>query len=346
VRVSTHQLKNHLTKGLAPVYLLTGDEPLQLGEAADGIRLHARDLGYSGREVLEADARFDWNRLAAEANSLSLFAEQRIIDLRIPGGKPGTSGGKALVDYAARPPQDTLLLITLPKLDKAQTTSKWFKALDKVGMVIQIRPVEGNRLPPWIEQRMRNAGLTPAADVVTMLSDRVEGNLLAANQEIDKLLLLNGPGVITPELLAESVADSARYDIYSLVDSALEGKTGRCIRMLNGLHAEGTPAPVVLWALAREVRLLTSLAGEVGRGRSISQAVGARREVWSKRKPLVSKGLQRMGAPDWRRLLQLCGRTDRAIKGQDMSNPWQLLQEIVTRMAGAPDIATPRLLQN
>ncbi len=333
---SIHDLEASLRKRLAPIYLLSGDEPLQLKEAADLIRRLAREQGYSEREVLEADHRFDWNRLAAEVSNLSLFARQRIIDLRIPSGKPGAEGGKALSAYAGAPPDDTLLLITLPKLERSQTSSQWFKNLDNAGAVLQVWPIEEKRLQPWIEQRMRDAGLTPAQGVAPMLAERIEGNLLAAVQEIDKLLLLNGPGIITQEQLAGAVSDSARFDVYGLVDSALEGRVARCLRMLNGLKAEGTAAPVVLWALAREVRSLTSLAGEVNRGTPPARAIAARREIWDKRKPLVKRGLQRLSLPHWRQLLQLCGRTDRAIKGQDPADPWLLMQQIVTRMAGAP----------
>jgi DNA polymerase-3 subunit delta len=338
MRARIDQLPQQLNRELKPVYLVSGNEPLQLGEAADAIRARARKLGFSGRDVLEVDSRFDWNLLTAEANSLSLFAEQRIIELRISSGKPGLEGSKALVAYCERPPEDILLLITLPKLEKEQANSKWFKALDKIGLVVQVWPVEGERLGPWLEQRMRNAGLTPAAEVVGMLADRIEGNLLAATQEIEKLLLLHGPGVITAEQLAESVTDSARYDVYGLVDSALQGKTARSLRMLNGLRAEGTPAAVVLWALTREIRMLCSIALGVGMGQSAQQLVGARREIWDKRKPLVIKGLQRVSEQNWRTLLQLCGLTDRAIKGQAKQDPWLLLQEITSRMSGAPPI--------
>ncbi|MET0104081.1 MAG: DNA polymerase III subunit delta [Sedimenticola sp.] len=338
MRVRFPELQRHLDKGLAPIYLLSGDEPLQVSEAADAIRNHARSRGYATRDVLEADNKFDWNQLAAEANSLSLFSEQRIIDLRLPSGKPGREGASALVEYAERPPEDTLLLLTLPKLEKSQANTKWFKTLDKVGVVIQIWPIEGERLQPWIEQRMRKAGLTPAGDVVPMLAERIEGNLLAASQEIDKLLLIHGPGVIDAQQLAESVTDSARYDVFTLVDSALEGQVSRCLRILNGLQAEGTPAPVVLWALTREIRMLCNLAAEHENGRSIQQAIAANRGIWDKRKPLVAKGLKRLSLRRWQALLRTCGQADRAIKGQEKSEPWLLMQQITTTMAGAPAI--------
>ncbi len=336
MRVRAAELNAALTRDLAPIYLLSGDEPLQMKEAADAIRRTARERGFGEREVLEADNRFDWGRLAAEANSLSLFAERRLIDLRVPSGKPGAEGGKALAGYAETPPEDTLLLITLPKLEKGQANSKWFKALDRAGVVVQVWPIEGAQLPRWLEQRMRRAGLEPAPGVVPMLAERIEGNLLAAEQEIDKLLLLHGPGPVTPEQLAGAVSDSARYDVFGLVDAALAGQVARCLRMLGGLRAEGTAAPVVLWALAREVRSLTGLAGEVASGTSAARAVGARRDIWDKRKPLVSRGLERLDLAGWRQLLRLCARADRAIKGRDPADPWLLMQQIVARMAGAP----------
>jgi len=338
MRVSSDKLKGRLSKGLDPIYLITGDEPLQVGEAVDTIRNHAKQQGYTSREILEADAKFDWNTLATAADSLSLFADRRIIDLRIPSGKPGADGGKALAEYAGRPPVDTLLLITLPKLEKSQFNTKWFKALDRAGCVIQVWPIEGAHLLSWLEQRMRRAGLTPAPDVVAMLAERVEGNLLAASQEIEKLLLLNGPGTVTVEQLTESVADSARFNVYALVDSALDGNIARAIRILNGLRGEGAPTPLILWALSRELRTLCTLAAEIDNGRPAQQVVGRCRDVWDKRKPLVTKGLQRLPLKRWQALLKLCGQTDRAIKGQDSSDPWLLLQQIATQMAGAPAI--------
>lgn len=335
MRVAFHDLSKRLEKGLEPIYLITGDEPLQCGEAADAVRAAARKRGFTEREVLEADARFDWNRLLAEANSLSLFADRRIIDLRIPSGKPGLEGGKALAEYAQRPPPDVLLLISMPKADQTQTKSKWFNALDGVGAVVQIWPIEGERLGPWIEQRMRGRGLIPEREVVPMLAERIEGNLLAASQEIEKLLLLHGPGVVSAERLLEAVADSARFDVYGLVDSALEGKVARTLRILNGLRGEGIAEAVVLWALARELRLLASLAPEVEKGRPAGQVVGSRNDIWQKRRPLVTQGLQRLRSARLRELLRLCARTDRAIKGRGEGEPWMMLQEIALGMAGA-----------
>jgi len=305
MRLRIDQLDAQLAKVLSSIYFITGDEPLQLGESADAVRRAAKDAGYSSREILDAGKGFDWNELAAEANSLSLFAEKRVIDLRLSSAAIGRNGSQAFVEYAARPPADTLLLITSPKLDRSQQSSKWVKALDECGVLVQIWPIDGPRLPSWIEQRLRKNGLIPEAEVVPMMAERVEGNLLAAAQEIDKLLLLNGPGVITVEKLIESVADSARFDVFGLVDSALMGKSARVMRMLAGLRAEGIPPTVVLWALAREIRQLASMAYAMERGgQSADQAMAAQR-VWNQRKAVVRQGLVRLRCRRWQQLLAL-----------------------------------------
>lgn len=333
MRLGLHELKAHLNKKLSPVYLVTGDEPLQLGEAADMIRSTARNQGFSERKIMEAATGFDWQELTAESNNLSLFAEQRIIDLRIPSGKPGNDGSKALATYCDNIPQDLLLLLSMPKLDQNQLKSKWYKALDKAGVVIQVWPVNEQRLPPWIEQRLRQKGLTPEKDVIQMLAERVEGNLLAASQEIEKLLLLFGPGIITAEQLAASVADSARFDVFTLVDAALQGKPERCARILRGLKNEGTPSAVVLWALSREIRQMAQIAYALKNGVPANRAFAEQR-IWDKRKPLVQQGLKRLSLSQWQNLLLLCEQADEAVKGQSKQDSWLLLEDISVRMSG------------
>ncbi len=332
MRLRNDQLPSHLEKNLASVYFLTGDEPLQMGEAADLIRAKAKQQGHIEREVLEHSPSFDWGVLSNAADSLSLFGEQRILDLRLSSPKVGTEGSKALAAFAGNPPPDTLLLITAPKLERSQLSTKWVKLLDQVGVLVQIWPVEGNRLPPWIEQRLRKSGLIPEPGVVEMLVERVEGNLLAATQEIEKLLLLYGPGVITLDRLAESVADSARFDVFGLVDALLARDVARGLRMLEGLKAEGIATPVVLWALSREIRALAEMAFKIEQGNSAERVMGACR-VWEKRKPLVRQGLQQR-ASHWQRLLLECAEVDLAIKGLDSTDPWLLLQDIALGVAG------------
>lgn len=333
MRIQANQLEGRLQQQLAPVYVLSGDEPLQLGEAADRVRTAARGAGYATRQIIDAGAHFDWNELAQEADSMSLFAEQKIIDLRIPTGKPGRTGSAALSTYCERIPDDTLLLITLPKLDHSQLKSKWFKALDKAGITLQTWPVARQQLPAWISQRMQAAGLIPEREVTDILADQVEGNLLAARQEIEKLLLLYGTGNISVEQLNKAISDSARFDVFGLVDSALDGNSARCARMLSGLQSEGIAAAIVLWALAREIRSMATLSRSVANGARPEQVMSQAR-IWSSRQPLVRKGLQRLPTARWEQLLSYCQYADTAVKGAIPNDPWLLLEQITLGVCG------------
>jgi DNA polymerase-3 subunit delta len=333
VRVYPDKLSAHLAGPLAAAYLVSGDEPLQTGAACDAIRQAARAAGHASREVLEAGSGFDWQQLLAEAAAFSLFAEKKIIDLRIPNGKPGAEGSKALVAYCQDPPPDTLLLLTLPKIDRQQQNSKWFKALDGLGVVIQVWPIDAQRLPGWIEQRLRQAGIEPSRDAVRMLAERVEGNLLAARQEIEKLALLHGEGPLDAAQLTAAVSDSARYDVFELVDSALRGEAARCVHILEGVRAEGVAPAVVLWALHREARSLAQISADVAKGLSVDHAI-SRAKVFSKRTGLVRNGVRRLRTTQWLDLLDLCHQTDATIKGLGSQQPWLLLEDIALRMSG------------
>jgi DNA polymerase-3 subunit delta len=334
VKLDARALDKHLKEKLAPIYIIAGDDPLQVMEAVDAVRAAAREQGFSEREVFHAERGFDWASLAAESNNLSLFAEQRILELRIPTGKPGDAGSKALVAYAGDAPADNLLMVILPKLDQAQQRSKWFKALDGIGVFIPLWPPTVQQLPAWVRQRMQAKGLQPDEAAVQLLADRVEGNLMAAEQEMEKLLLLHGPGPIGAEQVADAVASSARFDIFGLVDAALGGEHQRCIRMLGGVRQEGVEAILVLWALSREVRSLASMALMVEQGQPLDRVLASQR-VWEKRKPFVRKGLQRHNAARWQQLLRRCSYIDRMIKGVAVGNPWDELLELTLLMAGA-----------
>ncbi|HKK05888.1 MAG TPA: DNA polymerase III subunit delta [Gammaproteobacteria bacterium] len=327
------QLEAHLARGLAPIYMVSGDEPLQVGEAGDAIRAAARSHGCAEREVLHVEAGFDWSALLASTTTLSLFSERRLVDLRLPTGKPGDAGAKALVQYAQARPEDVLLLVTCPKLDAQQQRSKWFKALEGAGVIVQVWPVEPGRLPAWIGRRMQARGLQPDPAAVSMLAEQVEGNLLAADQEIEKLLLLHGPGPVSADAVADMVADSARFDVFALVDSALAGDAARTARIVYGLRAEGVTPVLVVWALAREVRALAAMAFEVEHGAGPDAAM-ARQRVWDKRKPLVGKALRRHSAGRWRALLAQCGHADRVVKGAAAGSPWEELLQLAEAMAG------------
>ncbi|MBV4532758.1 DNA polymerase III subunit delta [Pseudomonas farsensis] len=337
MKLSPAQLNKHLQGSLAPVYIVSGDDPLLCQEAADAIRAAARQQGFDERQVFSADANFDWGTLLMAGASLSLFAQRRLLELRLPSGKPGDKGAAALIEYCAKPAEDTLLLISLPKLDGSAQKTKWGKALVEGGncQFIQIWPVDAHQLPQWINQRLAQAGLSAQRDAVDLIATRVEGNLLAAAQEIEKLKLLAEGNSITVETVQAAVADSARFDVFGLVDAILNGEAGHALRMLEGLRGEGVEPPVILWALARELRLLAGLAQQFSQGVPLDKAFSqARPPVWDKRRPLVSKALQRLSAQRWAMLLQDAQHIDAQIKGQAVGSPWTSLSRLALLMAG------------
>jgi DNA polymerase-3 subunit delta len=333
MKLYPEKLHDHLQQGLRPLYLLSGDEPLQLGEAADAIRARARQQGFGERQVMHVDNSFDWSGLAAASHTLSLFAEQRLIDLRLPSGKPGKEGGAALSDYAANPPPDTVLLISSGKLDKTAQNSKWFKTLDKVGVTLQVWPVEPAALPQWVAQRMRSRGMSASAEAARLLAERVEGNMLAAAQEVEKLRLLYGEATVDVAMVEQGVADSARYDIFELVDTALLGDAPRVARVLEGLRGEGVEPILILWALVRECRTMEEMAYEIEHGAS-AEAVLKARWVWEKRRPAVRAGLKRHNQRRWSQLLRRAARIDRMIKGAEQGEPRDELLQLALLMAG------------
>ncbi len=314
MRLRPEKLAAQLERRLAPVYLLTGDEPLTLLEAADAIRVRAREAGYSERVVLEADNGFDWGRLEREVASPSLFAERRLIDLRIPGGKPGQEGGRALAAFAADAGEETLLLITAGRIDSRSQKAKWFRAIDEAGVILQARPLDLARLVEWIAARMRARGLQPSREAAEVLAARVEGNQLAAAQEVEKLALILEPGPVGAEQVAEAVSDSARFNIFQLGDAALAGDARRCARILRGLREEGVALPLVLWALTRETRHLVATAGALARRQSPDRVLAGQR-VWQSRIAAYRRAAARRRPADWQRLLRRCAELDRAIKG-------------------------------
>lgn len=327
------QLNGALRKQLAPVYLISGDEPLLVQESCDQIRQAARKTGFNERELHHAEASFDWDQLLTSANSLSLFAERKIIELRIDNGKPGDKGGKALISYCENPPEDTLLLIVMPKLDGSSQRSKWFKAVEKVATFVQIWPIAPQQLPRWIDQRIQQAGMTASHDAIEMLAARIEGNLLAAAQEIEKLKLLAADGQITAEMIAGSVTDSARYDVFTLIDKALHGDARAAVRTLQGLKGEGTDATVVLWALAREIRTLSQVAHAMQQGQPLDRAAKSA-GVWDKRKALVSNALRRLKLSQLQMLLRKANGIDKAIKGLRSADAWDELMDLTLNLSG------------
>jgi DNA polymerase-3 subunit delta len=337
MKLNPAQLAKHLQGSLAPVYVVSGDEPLLCQEACDAIRAACRQRDFSERQVFNAEANFDWGLLLEAGASLSLFAEKRLLELRLPSGKPGDKGAAALQEYLQRPPEDTVLLITLPKLDGATQKTKWAKALidGEAAQFIQIWPVDVHQLPQWIRQRLSQAGLAASQDAVDLIAARVEGNLLAAAQEIEKLKLLADGNQLDAATVQAAVADSARFDVFGLIDAALAGEAAHSLRMLEGLRGEGVEPPVILWALAREIRQLAGIAQQFGQGVPLDKAFAqCRPPVWDKRRPLLTRALQRHSGNRWNQLLQDAQLIDAQIKGQAQGDAWNGLARLALLLAG------------
>ena len=329
MRLYPDKLAGQLQKQLLPVYLVSSDDALLQREACDAIRQTCRNLGFSERQVFHAERSFDWNSLREAGASLSLFADKRILELNIPSGKPGDAGAKVLLDYIERPPEDTLLLISVPRLDSNTLKTKWAKTLHDSPACgfVQIPVIPPSELPSWLGQRLKTKGLTADAEVLQFISDRVEGNLLAADQEIEKLVLLTDASHLDMDTVQQSIADSARYDIFTLTDAMLGGDRTRSLRILNGLRSEGIEMPVILWAVAREIRQLADLASKVEQGQPLSQVTS---RIWpANRKPLVQSALQRQHPSHWNRRLQQVQVIDEQAKGQQIGDPWLSLQQIL-----------------
>lgn len=333
MRVKPEQIGEHLRKNLAPVYLIAGDEPLQQGEIADAIRMAAKQRGFGMREIFSEDSGLSWPSVRAAFVSLSIFSERTIIDLRMPSAAPGNDGSKVLMAYCEQPTDDTLLLITTGKLSQEAMQARWFQAIDKAGVSIQVWPLAGKELLNWLQQRCKQRGLNVDSEGIKLLATRIEGNLLAAAQEIEKLFVLYGNGVLSAQQIADAVADSSRYDVYQLVDTVLSADADRIFRIFCHLRAEGVAAPIVLWALAREIRILIKIkkAMELGLSRVAVYRNYRIREI---RQPLVDKALSQLNAAELARILRLCADIDRKIKGQASGDPWESLLGVCLLLAG------------
>jgi DNA polymerase-3 subunit delta len=333
MQLRAEQLKQHLQKQLLPLYLVYGDEDLLVQEACDAIRSRCREQGCSEREVLQVSGTtFDWNSLLATSSEMSLFADRKLIELRIPSGKPGAEGSKALVEYLENPAPENILLIISGKIEKQSVRSKWFTTLDKAGATIPVYSVKPNQLPRWMKQRLQQLGLQIDDDALQLLCDRIEGNLLAAAQEIEKLRLLTGGDRISAGHIHQTVADNARYDLFSLVDHACAGRADEAFKMLHGLRAEGTESAIVLWAVARELRILYQCQFDIKNGKPMGQVLQARR-VWDSRQPLISAALKRHSLDSLTDLLQQAAQVDHSIKGLAERDPWDRLGELLLRLA-------------
>ncbi|HUG98410.1 MAG TPA: DNA polymerase III subunit delta [Gammaproteobacteria bacterium] len=349
--LSPEQLEAGLARRLAPAYLIAGDEPLLIQECVDAIRRRAREQGFAEREVHAVERGFDWAAFAGELSSLSLFAARRVIELRLKTPAAADGGAELFARFAATPPDDILLLAIAPKLDRRAQQAPWVKAFAQAGELVVVRPVDPPALPSWIQGRLRKAGLSADAAAVRLIAERVEGNLLAAHQEIEKLRLLHGEGELDAEAVRAAVADSARFDIFKLADAAVAGDLARALRVLAGLRAEGLAIPQVLWPLAREIRGLVRVRWLMDQGLAAPAAM-QRAGIWRNRTGLVSRAVARHDGRALRRLVRRVALVDRMSKGAPPGNavpalpregavkaparcdPWAELVDLVAALAG------------
>lgn len=334
MRLRVEQLSSHLGKPLLPVYLVSGDEPLQLMESLDAIRSIARERGYAERVVLEVDKSFNWNSLRDESSSLSLFASLKIIELKMGSFKPGREGGAALQEYTSNLPEGILLMISSGKLDKSAQNTKWFKALEKVGGVLQVWPIEAAQLPAWIQQRMQKLGKQIDREAAQFITARVEGNLMAAKQEIDKLCLLVESDHIYMEDVLYTVVDNARYDVFSLMECAYLGDLERSWRMLEGLKTEGLDPMAIYGALMWEYRRLCSMAYEYQESGNMEQLFSSYR-IWNNsRKQAIKQVLRRHELSKLQQLLAKAIKIDHIIKSSERVNTWSVMLDFLSELAG------------
>jgi len=335
VKISGDNLAGNLSRTLAPVYLVSGDEPLLVNEAVDAIRAKARSQGFTERELHVVERGFDWQALLSESRAMSLFAERKIVEIRMASPTPGEQGGSVLAELAANPSPDALVLVITGKMDGRVQSSKWVSAIDKHGAVVQVWPIELPRLPAWIRERLSRHGLKADNAAAALLAERIEGNLLAAHQEVEKLALLLPAGELTAETVMESVADSARYDVLQVGEAAMRGQTSRALRIVEGLHAEGIDATLVLWAVNKDLQWILKAQHLMDNGHNADSAMNAV-YVWRPRQPAMKQALSRLKPAATRRLILDAERVDRSIKGVLRNDPWVELEALVARLSGVP----------
>ncbi len=335
MKVRPEQLAGHLSKSAKPVYLITGDEPLLSEESCDQFRHCLQQQGYTEREVLHVDSNFSWEYLLECANALSLFAEKKIIELRLGSSKLNKKASEILRQYLKNPAPDNIVLIIANKLDGASKKSAWFKAVDSCGCIVEVWPIEAGQLPNWIRQRAAQIDLQLDDEAIQLLCDRIEGNLLAAKQELSKLSLLFPDRMVSADDVVDAVSDSSRYDIYGLSDAALQGQVARCCKIIQALRQEGTEPPVVLWVLSKELRSLAAIQQAQNNGQSFD-AVCQRERIWGKRKPMMRQASQRLKPQQINQALQHCAEVDKIVKGIATGNAWLLLTSIALTLAGQP----------
>lgn len=326
MQIKPDALSHQLKKSVQPLYTLFGNEPLLIAEASDLVRATAKQQNYNEREIFTVDHRFDWEELQRANNNLSLFSDRRIMDIRIPLGKPGREGGKAIEAYCQALPHDTITIITLPRIDKQGQSTKWFKALENAGVTIPFYPVERAQLPAWIEQRLLHQKQTAHTDALRFLADSVEGNLLAAHQEITKLALLYPSGQLSFEQIKDAVLEVARYDVFKLAEAMVAGNTVRYVHILEELEGEGAAPPLIIATLAEQIRSLLLIRKGLDTGKPMMQLMRDAR-VWGNKQRLMENAARRINKKSLTNALLHAAKIDRVSKGVAKGDTWdELLQ--------------------
>ena len=332
-----NQLAAHLERTLASVYTIHGDEPLLAIEAGDAIRAAARKAGCEEREVLVVERGFDWDAFRAANANLGLFGSRKLVDLRIPAGKPGIDGAKALEACVANPNPDNVMLVTLPKLDRAAQSSAWFTALAGAGVAIAVFALERGELPAWIAARLARQGQRASAETLSFLADRCEGNLLASQQEIAKLGLLLPEGEIPHDAVERAVTDVARYDILQLSEAWLAGDPARALRIIAALEAAGEGLPLLLWQLGEDLHALAAIRDATAAGTPVAVAIRNSR-VWGKRQGAMERAAKRVSDTAVAPMLRALSRLDAVSKGIGAGNAWDDLRGLALTLAGHPAV--------
>ena len=333
MKLTPDSLVTHLEQHLLPAYLISGDEPLLAGEAADAVRARARTAGFTEREVHFLERGSDWDDVRASAGNLSLFGSRRLLEVRLPSGRPGVAGNKALLSLLERDDPDTLLLVLTPRLDRDAQAAQWLRVLESRGGWVQVWPVEAEKLVGWLRRRCRRLELDIDEQALALIAERTEGNLLAAHQELEKLRLLAPTGTVTADTVLSAVADSARFDVFRLSEAVLEGEAARALRVLAGLRSEGTEPTLVLWSLTKALR---DLWGEVS-----SPAAGGSRG-WQRQAAALQKAVRRAPRLTFRTLTLRAARADRMIKGRLLGDPWDEMALLASEICARPAVPAPR----
>jgi DNA polymerase-3 subunit delta len=331
MQIKAEQLAASLQQGLAPVYLVGGEEPLLLQECCDQIRAKAKSLGFLERELLHAGQGFDWSELQQVATP-SLFASRKIIDLRLRTGKPGQEGARILTEWAAAPDPEMLLLVSCEQWDKSSRTSKWASVLNKAGVQVDVWPIGAPQLPQWLQQRMQLRGMQAEPEALRILADRLEGNLLAANQEVDRLALLKGPGRITAEDVLRAVADSSRFDAFVLAEHMLSGNLKEGLRVAAGLKRMDTPIPPLIGALLKELKTTEAFRLAMRAGEP-EAAVFKRLNVWYTKQGLIRNAARRLDTRKLFGAFKLLAVIDCQSKGRAAGDPWRGIDELLLQLS-------------